>query len=143
MTQVHRYQSHLLWEGSTADGPVRYDRGHQVLTPPAHHELRLSADPAFHGDPARSNPEQLLLAAPSSCQLLSFLALAARKGIDDDPPVRITHIVLRPAIVVAAGTDLDDVHRLVTEAHHGCYVANTISSDITLEPSVETAPQAQ
>lgn len=48
-----------------------------------------------------------------------------------------------PAIVVAAGTDLDDVHRLVTEAHHRCYVANTISSDITLEPSVETAPQAQ
>ncbi len=153
MAQAHRYQSHLLWEGSTGDGPAHYDRAHRVLTPPARHELRLSADPAFHGDPALSNPEQLLLAAASSCQLLSFLALAARKRIDvvsysddaeaimseGDHTICITRIILRPAILVATGTDLDDVRRFVTQAHQGCYVANTLNCDTTLEPSVEPA----
>jgi len=155
VTTVHRYQSRLLWEGSTADGPARYDRSHGVLTPPSPQELRLSADAAFRGDATLWNPEALLVAAASSCQLLSFLALAAHDRVDvvsysdeaeavmpeDDPPMRLTRIVLRPTIVVAAGTDTDHVRVLVTRAHHGCYVANTLTCDITLEPSVELAPK--
>lgn len=151
---AHRYQTHLRWQGSTAGGYSAYDRAHEAVTPPAGDVLRLSADPAFHGDPTRHNPEQLLLAAASSCQLLSFLALAARAGIDvhayeddaeatmptDVAPARITEIVLRPQIVVAGDTDREQVLELVRRAHKQCYVANTLNADVRLEPFVELAP---
>lgn len=150
----HRYQTHLRWQGSTAEGYAAYSRGHELVTPPAGAVLALSADPAYRGDPARHNPEQLLLAAASSCQLLSFLALAARarldvRGYEDDAeaimpvdgtPVRITEIVLRPQVVVAPGTDLEHVLSLVHRAHEECYIANTLTAVVRLEPSIAQAP---
>ena len=127
MTQTHTYRSRLCWDGTTGVGYDAYDRTHRVAVPPAGGELVLSSDPAFLGDAKLLNPEQLLLAAASSCQLLSFLAIAARSRIDvvgyedeaeaimpeDVKPLRITQITLRPHIVVARGVDLDRVRRLV------------------------------
>jgi organic hydroperoxide reductase OsmC/OhrA len=150
---VHTYRSELSWEGSTADGYDHYERRHRVVTPPARGELTLSSDPAFKGDASLPNPEQLLLAAASSCQLLSFLALAARSRIDvlaysdeaegvmpeDDEPMRITRIVLRPRIVVAEGAPVERVLRLVHRAHDSCFVANTLNADMELEPEIEVA----
>jgi organic hydroperoxide reductase OsmC/OhrA len=109
----------------------------------------MSADPAFRGDPELPNPEQLLLAAASSCQLLSFLALVAGEGIDvvsyedraealmpvDDKPVRITGITLRPRVVVATG-DPDRVRALMERAHHDCFIANSVNAVITIEPEI-------
>jgi organic hydroperoxide reductase OsmC/OhrA len=43
--------------------------------------LRGSADPAFRGDPALYNPEDLLLSALSACHMLSYLAVCAHAGI--------------------------------------------------------------
>ena len=82
MAATHRYTAAASWSGSTAGGYRAYDRAHRVTTPPAATELAVSADPSFKGDPALFNPEQLLLTAAVSCQLLSFLALAARAGVD-------------------------------------------------------------
>jgi len=82
MHDRHIYRTTLAWSGSTAPGYDAYDRAHEVSAPPAEAALALSGDPAFRGDPARLNPEQLLVAAASSCQLLSFLAIAARSGVD-------------------------------------------------------------
>ncbi|GAA3584467.1 hypothetical protein GCM10022198_04670 [Klugiella xanthotipulae] len=110
----------------------------------------LSADPAFRGDPTRLNPEQLVVAAASSCQLLSFLAVAAQHKIDvlsytdtgegfmDDSvlPARISSILLRPVLRVTPGTDRDEVIRLVHLAHRGCYIANSLNSDIELDVTV-------
>jgi organic hydroperoxide reductase OsmC/OhrA len=153
MTHPHTYTSRLAWRGSTGVGYDAYDRTHRVATPPADHELALTADPAFLGQPALTNPEQLLLAAASSCQLLSFLAMAARSRIDvlayddeadavmpeDVRPVRITRITLRPRIVVAAGADLEKARKLVGRAHHACYIANTVNAEIVIEPVIEHA----
>jgi organic hydroperoxide reductase OsmC/OhrA len=130
-----------------------YDRTHRVATPPADGELELSSDPAFRGSPSLLNPEQLLLAAASSCQLLSYLAMAARSRIDvlsyddeadavmpeDVRPVRITRITLRPRIVVARGGDLDKARKLVARAHHACYIANTVNAEIVIEAVIEHA----
>jgi organic hydroperoxide reductase OsmC/OhrA len=153
MSQTHTYRSRLSWSGSTAVGYDAYDRAHRVVVPPAELELQVSSDPAYLGDPALPNPEQLLLAAASSCQLLSFLAIAARSRVDvlaydDDAeaimpedlrPVRITRITLRPKIVIAAGSDLDRAHRLVVKAHHECYVANTLNAEVVIEPVITRA----
>ena len=79
---THTYRTELAWVGSTGVGYDAYDRAHRVDAAPAEAALDLSSDPAFRGDPARLNPEQLLVAAASSCQLLSFLAVAARARLD-------------------------------------------------------------
>lgn len=149
--RVHTYDTQLSWRGSTGAGYRDYPRGHRAVAPPAP-EIHLSADPAFRGEGTSMNPEQLLVMAASSCQLLSFLALAARRGIDvlgyedgahgempeTDPPLRITRITLRPVITVAAGTDPLLVQELVHTAHDGCYIANSLTSQIVLEPTVVT-----
>jgi len=115
--------------------------------------LTMSSDPAFRGDPAHLNPEQLLLAAAVSCQLLSFLAVAARARIDvvaysddaeadmpeDDPPMRITAIRLRPTITVAAGTNVDRIDRLVEVAHKECFIANSLTSAMDIRATVVLA----
>ena len=43
--------------------------------------LKGSADPTFHGDRDRYNPEQLLLAALAQCHMLSFLHVAVKHGV--------------------------------------------------------------
>ena len=153
MSKIHEYRCRLDWSGSTADGYEDYDRAHRVSCPPAGAQLRLSSDPAFGGDHALLNPEQLLLAAASSCQMLSFLAYAARARIDvvsyvdeaeavmpeDDEPVRITAIVLRPRIVIAGDADEARVRHLVERAHEACFIANSLKSEITIEAEIEFA----
>jgi organic hydroperoxide reductase OsmC/OhrA len=150
---VHRYSARCRWTGSTALGYERYDRAHAASAPPAELAPTLSSDPAFGGDPALLNPEQLLVMAASSCQLLEFLALAARARVDvrayddeaeatmddGDEPARIQSIVLRPRIAVAAGTSEERVRKLVEQAHRLCYVANSLRTEIAVEPAVEVA----
>jgi organic hydroperoxide reductase OsmC/OhrA len=149
-SHTHTYRATLSWEGSTAAGYDAYDRAHRVAVPPATAPLELSGDPAFKGSPDRANPEQLLLAAASSCQLLSFLAYAARSRIEvtayeddaealmpeDDPPVRITQITLRPRITVGPDANVDRVHRLVEKAHAACFIANSLRSEMRIEAEV-------
>ncbi|HEY3725368.1 MAG TPA: OsmC family protein [Acidimicrobiia bacterium] len=134
-------------------GYDHYERAHTVRCPPADAELQLSGDAAFLGDPSRLNPEQLLVAAAVSCQLLSFLAVAARARIDvvayedtaeadmpeDVTPTRITEIRLRPRITVAAGTNPEKVLRLVALAHQECYIANSVTTTIAIDATVHQA----
>ena len=147
---IHRYSVGCSWSGSTGSGYLTYDRGHEARVVPDVSVLRLSADPAFHGDPRLLNPEQLLVTAVVSCQLLSFLAVAARarvevRGYDDngegmmpedEPPVRLTVITLHPRIRVAPGTNEARVLHLVEVAHRECFVANFLNTDIRIEPTV-------
>jgi organic hydroperoxide reductase OsmC/OhrA len=151
MARVHTYRSSLAWEGSTGDGYAAYRRTHRVSTPPAKGELTVTADVPFRGDPAFTNPEQLLLAAASSCQLLSFLAEAAGAGVDvfaytDEAeafmpvtrePLWIQRIVLRPHVVVRGDVADDEVLRLLEAGHTGCFIASSLRSEIVLEPTVE------
>jgi organic hydroperoxide reductase OsmC/OhrA len=141
------------WSGTTRDGYDAYDRTHVVSAPPARDELTLASDPAFLGNPDLLNPELLLLASASSCQLLSFLAVAARARVDvlayrDDAeavmppepvPMRITEIRLRPHITVSPGTDDARIHTLVEIAHRECFIANSLACAIDVRATVATA----
>lgn len=149
MSHAHTYRTALTWEGSTGAGYEAYGRAHRLAAEPASTALDLSSDPAFRGDPARLNPEQLLLAAASSCQLLSFLAVAARSRIDvvgyvdeadaimpdDDKPMRLTVITLRPVITLGpASASITDARldHLVEVAHRECFIANSLRSEMTI-----------
>lgn len=148
--KVHRYRATCSWAGSTGVGYEDYDRSHDATAPPAGAALRLSSDPAFGGDPSLLNPEALLLASASSCQLLSFLAVAARARLDvvayedeaeaimpeDDRPVRVTEIRLRPRITVRGPVSEERIARLCEVAHRECFIANSVSSTITVTPEV-------
>jgi organic hydroperoxide reductase OsmC/OhrA len=121
-----------------------------VVAPPAEQEVRVTTGES-RGDPAILNPEQLVLMAASSCQMLWFLHLAAKARIDvvaydddavalmpeDGEPVRITEITLRPRIAVTGDPSEERIHKLVHSAHEYCYVANSLNSAVSIEPTVE------
>jgi organic hydroperoxide reductase OsmC/OhrA len=146
----HRYSTTLSWRGSTGAGYEKYGRGHDLAAPPAKATLQMSSDPAFRGDPALLNPEQLLVMSASSCQMLSFLAIAARKRVnvveyddqaegfmpEDDKPVRITRILLKPRIVVETPADPEALKKMVGLAHKQCFIANSLKTHVDIEPQI-------
>jgi organic hydroperoxide reductase OsmC/OhrA len=147
---AHHYEARLRWTGSTGLGWERYERAHTVTAPPAEPELRLTTGES-KGDPAVLNPEQLLVMAASSCQMLSFLHLAAKARIDvveyedevsavmplDEEPIRITEITLRPRIVIDGEASEERVRKLVHTAHEHCFIANSLRSEVAIEPRIE------
>jgi len=151
---VHKYRVSCHWSGTTANGYEEYSRTHGATIDPISEGFTLSADPAFRGDPSLLNPEQLVVLAAASCQLLSFLSVAARARIEvmdyadvgegtmdeSDPPVRISLIVLRPTIRVAAGTSEQRVMHLVEVAHRECFIANSLLTEVRVEPNVIVTP---
>jgi organic hydroperoxide reductase OsmC/OhrA len=151
-SSTHRYEARCRWTGSTGLGFEGYDRAHLAVAPPAEQELTLTTGEA-RGDPRQLNPEQLLVMAASSCQLLWFLHLAAKARIDvveyedeaeaempeDDPPVRITEITLRPRIVVAGDASEERIRKLAQTAHEQCYISNSLNSEVRLDPQIVVA----
>ncbi|MGH8279954.1 MAG: OsmC family protein [Gammaproteobacteria bacterium] len=151
---VHRYQAVCHWRGSTGVGYEAYDRSHELRAPPAEGAIAASSDPSFRGDPTRLNPEQLLVMAAASCQMLAFLAIAARARLnvieyedraegcmsENDKPLRITQITLKPHIVLLGAADEARVCRLLEQAHRECYIANSLKTAITLEPQITLQP---
>ncbi|WP_406249965.1 OsmC family protein [Microbacterium sp. M] len=145
----HIYTTGLDWSGSTGVGYRAYDRAHTVAINDEV-TLSLSADSAFRGDARSANPEQLLLAAASSCQLLSFLAVAALAHVDivrctdsaravmpaDSSPMRITEVTLDVKIV-ARGTDEATVRALLQDAHEQCFIANSLAAPVTITAEVD------
>ena len=136
----HLYHLNLLWEGDPAEGtssyPV-YGRGYRIQVE-GKPELAGSADPAFRGDPARHNPEDLLLAALSACHMLSYLALCARAGVrvleyrDQADAVlrfnaagggRFQEATLHPWVRVAGPEQVPLARELHSKAHEDCFIA--------------------
>lgn len=147
-----RYATRLEWSGSTGAGWDGYGREHSVTASPAEQALRLTTGEP-HGDPSLLNPEQLVVMAASSCQMLMFLHLAAKARIDvvsyvddasglmpaDSDPKRITEIVLRPTITISGEASEQRLNRLAELAHEHCYVANSLRSEVRVELSVSAA----
>jgi organic hydroperoxide reductase OsmC/OhrA len=108
----------------------------------------MSAPAQYHGDATRLSPEELFVASVASCQLLTYLALATRAGVvveryeDDavgtlaiaDRRMRMTEVRLRPRITLAPGADVARARALVEKAHEACFVANSITAPVWIEP---------
>jgi organic hydroperoxide reductase OsmC/OhrA len=113
--------------------------------------LPMSAAPGFRGDAARANPEQLFVASLSACQALTYLFLAAKHGVavtaysDDaegrlglvDGRMRVSRVVLRPRITLSDPASEPKARELVEKAHHDCFIANSTTTPVTLEPVFE------
>ena len=149
MASTHTFKVTCSWNGSTGVGYEAYERSHTGVTDPPTTTIELSGAPEFSGDPALANPEQLLVLAASSCQLLSFLAVAARARLDvrayeddatgempeDRAPMWITRIVLRPRITVVEGPTEQRLRHLCEVAHRECFIANSLKTEVLVEPT--------
>jgi len=109
-----------------------------------------SVVPEPMSDPSSVDPEEALIASASSCHMLWFLSLAQKAGFDvqsyrDEAVgtmgkdkrgrIAITRISLRPEIAFSGPAPSDEeVARLDREAHEKCFIANSLRSEIVVEP---------
>ena len=153
MSREHRYQLALTWTGADR-GPTSsyqsYSREYLVEID-GKPSLRGSADPLFRGDASLHNPEDWLLAALSSCHMLSFLAEAARAGLRvtaytdaaegtmtfEGGGGQFTRVLLRPRVTVPAGSDPALVDRLHGIAHANCFIARSVNFPVEHEVTVD------
>lgn len=147
----HDFPARVVWTGDRGVGTAHYrayDRTWDVAMPgkpPVH----CSNDPALGGDPAKPNPEDLLISALSACHMLWYLHFAADAGIVVtayvDEPIgfgevtaggagRFTSAVLRPRITVKPGTDLARAAALHHRIDEVCFIARSVNFPVACEP---------
>jgi len=144
------HHAEILWSRASPDFTYeRYNRDH-IWRFEGDVEVPASAAPAFRGSVGRVDPEEAFVAAVSSCHMLTFLAIAARKRYVVESysesavgcleknaagNVAITRVVLRPRIEFddAKRPDAGALRAMHTQAHKECFIANSVSTEITLE----------
>ncbi|MFD2646121.1 OsmC family protein [Pseudomonas japonica] len=154
----HHYAVTVTWTGNQGSGTASYrgySRDHliQAEGKPA---IEGSSDPAFRGDPARWNPEDLLLASLSACHKLWYLGLCAEAGVvvlnyedhaegemveEPNGTGQFTSVLLRPRVTLAAGADLEKARTLHHLAHQKCFIARSVNFPVAHEPRLLLAAQ--
>ncbi|MFQ5779886.1 MAG: OsmC family protein [Nitrospiria bacterium] len=152
LDEEHFFHTRLEWtegEGGTTLDYEAYRRSHRAKCPEKP-PIEMSAAPQYLGDPDRLNPEELFTASLASCQMLTYLALAAFAGIrilsytdeaegvlaKKERKMQMVRILLRPKIVVAEGTDREKALALVQKAHAQCFIANSVTTEAVIQPNV-------
>jgi organic hydroperoxide reductase OsmC/OhrA len=149
MGPVSHHATRLVWSRTSA--PFRYEtysRDHRLELETGS-VLPVSAAADYRGNPRLTNPEELLVGALSSCHMLTFLALCARKGLEvehyeDDAvgtlarlegaPMQVTECVLRPRVRFAGDApDADTLRTLHEQAHKGCFIASSVKTRVRVE----------
>ncbi|MDQ0869114.1 organic hydroperoxide reductase OsmC/OhrA [Arthrobacter sp. V1I9] len=152
----HRYALTVQWTGNLGGGTSSYrgySRDHDILIPglPV---LKGSADPTFHGDRGRYNPEQLLLAALAQCHMLSFLHVAVKHGVvvadyrdeatgllklNRDGSGQFERVTLRPQVTVADEQHVALAAQLHHEANQVCFIARSVNFPVEHVPTTVAA----
>lgn len=124
----------------------RFDGGIEVPASASPHivPLPMSVEAAV-------DPEEAFVAALSSCHLLWFLSIAAKRGhvvdtyVDDAVGIMakndagklmITTVTLRPLVVFGGTKPVDSItlDALHHAAHAQCFIAQSVRSDVRIEP---------
>jgi organic hydroperoxide reductase OsmC/OhrA len=152
----HRYRTTVRWTGNLGSGTREYggyrrDHAIEVAGKPP---ILATSSLAPGGDPARHNPDELLVAALSSCHMLWYLHLSSETGVvvvdyvDEAEGTmetgrggsgRFVEAVLRPRVTIVEGSP-DVARRLHEAAHAKCFVANSVNFPVRCEPTIEAAP---
>ena len=150
---MSRYVAEVSWRSDGEFASGRYSRRHEwrfdggaIVTASASPDVV----PVPMSDAAGVDPEEALVASVASCHMLWFLSLAQEAGVEVTSysdsaegvmgriaPGRLalTRITLRPKISFA-GTppSTEEVERLHHEAHDRCFIANSLKTEIVIEP---------
>ncbi len=152
---AHEYRATIVWKQIGDDfSKGRYTRAHEwhfdggTVVPAS---ASPGVVPAQFVREDAVDPEEAFVAALSSCHMLTFIDLARHAGLIVESYVdeavgmmeriaprkmAITKVTLRPKIVFG-GTPpdkakLDALHH---EAHELCFIANSVTSKIAIEPA--------
>ena len=145
----------VRWSASPGEEFARgqYSRAHQWVFDGGA-VVRASASPTIvpapWSDAGAVDPEEAFVASLASCHMLFFLDFARRAGAvvtgyedaaeavmakGEDGRVRITKVTLRPKIAWGgAAPDATALAALHEKAHHACFIANSVTCDVVVEP---------
>jgi organic hydroperoxide reductase OsmC/OhrA len=151
----HEYVATVAWQrGGAAFTDNKYSRAHEWrfdggAVVPASSSPLVVAPPG--SDPANVDPEEAFVAALSSCHMLFFLFHAAKRGFvveryedaasgtmgkNADGRVAMLKVVLRPQVTWggAQRPSAADIEALHHRAHEDCYIANSVKTEVAIEP---------
>lgn len=151
----HRYQVGIEWtgnRGSGTDGYRNYARDH-VIRIAGKPDMAGSSDPAFRGDAARHNPEDMLVSALATCHMLAYLHVAMLAGVvvtgyvDAAEGTLVTEgnnghfseVVLHPVVTITAASDPAKAAAAHADAHHACFIASSVNFPVRCEPRIVVA----
>jgi organic hydroperoxide reductase OsmC/OhrA len=143
----------LTWE--RGDKPFeyqKYSRDHTWKFEGGH-EMQASAAPVYLGNPKLVNPEEAFVASLSSCQMLTFLALAAKKKfvldeyVDEavgvmeknaEGKLAITRVTLKQRLKFSGDKQptAQELEELNHAAHDQCFIANSVKTEVKVEPQI-------
>lgn len=157
MADTHEYTVDIEWLGNRGTGTSGYrEYGRQLVVRTGEgRQLEGSADPTFHGDADRWNPEELLVAALAQCHMLSYLHMAVRAGVIvtayTDRPLgtmrqeglggHFTEVMLHPVVTVADASMVDPALAAHAEAAEACFIASSVNFPVRHEPKIVVADQ--
>lgn len=153
---MSEYLATISWKrGDEAFVDHRYSRAHDWsfdggLTVPASASPHSVRPPM--SDPSAIDPEEAFVASISSCHMLWFLWGASRRGFRVDSyrdeavgvmeknaegRLAVTRVTLRPHVVFGGDSapTADDLRELHHAAHHECYIATSVRTEIRIEPT--------
>lgn len=147
---MSEHQAFIAWKRETPDFTYEnYNRDHD-WTFDGGVTVRASAAPAYLGSEACVDPEEAFVASLSSCHMLTFLAIAAKKrfvvdgyqdravGVlakDESGRLSITRVTLRPEVSFSGEKTPtpEELHRLHDQAHLACFIANSVKTEVNVE----------
>lgn len=148
---LHQYRVDVEWTGNHGTGTSGhrdYGREH-FLRATGLPDLPGTADPTFHGDSDRWNPEQLLLGALAQCHMLSYFHVAVKYGVhvtgytdsaagtlrlNRDGSGEFTEALLSPRVVLADESQRGLADSLHERAHQLCFIARSVNFPVLNRP---------
>ncbi len=154
MNKQHNYTINMKWTGNNGTGTSHYrayERSHEISAENKV-EIQGSSDPAFRGDRTKYNPEEFLVAALSSCHMLSYLHQCAVNGVvvtnyvdeatgimqeTDDGGGHFTEVTLRPEVTVADASMIEKAKALHHKASELCFIAASVNFSVHHAPVIK------
>ncbi|HXS37332.1 MAG TPA: OsmC family protein [Flavipsychrobacter sp.] len=151
MSREHHYSTSIKWtgdQGTGTSGYKDYERNH-AITAGDKEVIQASSDPAFRGDGSKYNPEELLVAALSSCHMLWYLHLCADVGVVvvdytdnakgvmeevDNGGGKFKEVTLYPDVIVKDASMIEKANALHDKAHEKCFIANSCNFPVLHSP---------
>ncbi len=150
---MHRYEARISWSRNGEKfSDNRYSRGHEWSFDGGA-KVAASSSPSIVPAPysvvEAVDPEEALVASASSCHMLWFLSVAARRGfvvdsyldeafgvMEKNPAGKLafSRITLRPRIEFwQKAPSAEELAALHHAAHDECFIANSLKCEVAVE----------
>jgi organic hydroperoxide reductase OsmC/OhrA len=149
------YSAQIVWQRDSGEAFTdhRYSRGHQWffdggMTVPASSSSHIV--PLPYSIEANVDPEEAFVASLSSCHMLFFLSVAAKRKCviehyednavgkmekNEDGKIAMTEVTLKPKVIFSGEHQpsrgvLETMHH---ESHEACFIANSVKTEVKIE----------